>query len=139
MGKPYEVIDHTADIGLRVFGADPVELFANAACALTDLITDQRSVTAAESLKLTVTGRDWPDLMVNWLREILYLWSGKDLLVASVEIDHISAQRIVAVVSAESFRPERHRIRHEIKAVTYHQIEVSTDLTGWQAKVILDV
>jgi SHS2 domain-containing protein len=77
--------------------------------------------------------------MVNWLRELLYLWSGNDLLVASVEIDHISAQRIVAVVSVESFRPERHRIRNEIKAVTYHQIDVSAGLTGWQAKIILDV
>lgn len=139
MGKPYEIIDHTADIGLRVYGADPAELFRNAARALVDLITDPRGVAAAESLHLTVTGRDWADLMVNWLRELLYLWSGKDLLVASVEIDHISAQRIVAVVAAESFRPGQHRIRHEIKAVTYHQIDVSAGLTGWQAKIILDV
>ena len=139
MGKVYEIIDHTADIGLRVFGADPAELFRNAASALTDVITDRRKVMATESRKLAVTGIDWPDLMVNWLRELLYLWSGDDLLVASVEMEQIRMQKIVAVVSVEPYRPERHRIRNEIKAVTYHQIEVCESLTGWKAKIILDV
>ncbi|KPJ78815.1 MAG: hypothetical protein AMJ54_01655 [Deltaproteobacteria bacterium SG8_13] len=139
MRKPYEIIDHTADIGLHVYGADAAELFSNAASALTDVITDHRGVVAAESLNLSVTGLDWPDLMVNWLRELLYLWSGKDLLVASVEIEQVSEQKIVAVASVEPFRSERHRIHNEIKAVTYHQIDVSESLTGWEAKIILDV
>lgn len=139
MGKPYQVIDHTADIGLHVFGADSAELFRNAAWALTDVITDRRSVVATESLTLTITGRDWPDLLVNWLRELLYLWSGKDQLVESVEIEQISAHRIVATALVESYQSERHRIHNEIKAVTYHQIDVSKSLTGWEAKIILDV
>jgi SHS2 domain-containing protein len=139
MGKPYEIIDHTADIGLHVFGSDPAELFGNAAWALTDVITDHRRVVATDSLSLSVTGIDWPDLMVNWLRELLYLWSGKQLLVASVEITQISAQKIAAVASVEPYRPERHRIDNEIKAVTYHQIDVSDRLTGWEATIILDV
>ena len=139
MAKPYEIIDHTADIGLQVFGADPAELFGNAALALTDTITEHRTVGGTQSLQLSVTGHDWPDLMVNWLRELLYLWSGKDLLVASVDIQQIRAQQLVAVALVEPFRPERHRIRNEIKAVTYHQIDVSEGLTGWKAKIILDV
>ena len=139
MGKSYEIIDHTADIGLHVFGDSRTTLFCNAAIALTDVITEHRSVVGIESLELSVTGADWPDLMVNWLRELLYLWNGKNLLVASVEIKQISAKRIVAVVSTEPYQPERHRIRNEIKAVTYHQIDVSESLTGWEAKIILDV
>ena len=139
MSKSYEIIDHTADIGLHVFGGNPVELFCNAARALTDVITDHRRVAAVDSVGVSVTGHDWPDLMVNWLREMLYLWSGKDLLVAAVDIQRISTHRIDAVVSVEPFQPERHRIRNEIKAITYHQIDVSEGLTGWEAKIILDV
>ena len=139
MDKPYEIIDHTADIGLRVYGNDRTELFRNAARALTDVITDHRSVVATDSLELSVTGFDWPDLMVNWLRELLYLWSGKELLVASVEIEQLSEKRVEAVATVEAYRPEQHRIRNEIKAVTYHQIDVSKSLTGWEAKIILDV
>ena len=139
MSASYEIIDHTADIGLHVFGNDPADLFRNAARALTDVITDRRNVVAVDSIGVSVEGHDWPDLMVNWLRELLYLWSGKDLLIASVEVDRINNQRIVAVAGVEPFQPDRHRIRNEIKAVTYHQIDVSEGLTGWEATIILDV
>lgn len=139
MSASYEIIDHTADIGLHVFGNDPADLFRNAARALTDVITDRRNVVAVDSIGVSVEGHDWPDLMVNWLRELLYLWSGKDLLIASVEVDRIDNQRIVAVAGVEPFQPDRHRIRNEIKAVTYHQIDVSEGLTGWEATIILDV
>ena len=139
MSASYEIIDHTADIGLHVFGNDPAELFRNAALALTDVITDRRNVVAVDSMGVSVDGHDWPDLMVNWLRELLYLWSGKELLVASVEVDRINSQRIVAAARVVPFQPDRHRIRNEIKAVTYHQIDVSEGLTGWEATIILDV
>ena len=139
MSASYEIIDHTADIGLHVFGNDPADLFRNAALALTDVITDRRNVVAVDSMGVSVDGHDWPDLMVNWLRELLYLWSGKELLVASVEVDRINTQRIVAAARVVPFQPDRHRIRNEIKAVTYHQIDVSEGLTGWEATIILDV
>jgi SHS2 domain-containing protein len=139
MSASYEIIDHTADIGLHVFGNDPADLFRNAARALTDVITDCQHVATVDSIGVSVEGYDWPDLMVNWLRELLYLWSGKELLVASIVVDRINPQRINAVAGVEPFRPDRHRIRNEIKAVTYHQIDVSEGLTGWEATIILDV
>jgi SHS2 domain-containing protein len=77
--------------------------------------------------------------MVNWLRELLYLWSGKALLVASTQITQISDQQIEAIIRTEPFNPDRHRIRTEIKAVTYHQIRVDCRSTGWQARIIFDV
>ena len=139
MAKPYEIIDHTADIGIHVTGDDAANLFRNAARAILELIAGTEPLHAEHFRTLTVKGIDWPDLMVNWLREILYFWSGEELLVASIDVRHITAKAITAEVGAEPFRPERHRIHNEIKAVTYHQIEVSEDLTGWTAKIILDV
>ena len=139
MAKPYKILDHTADIGLHVFGADPSDLFRHAAYALTDVITEHRRVEGRKSINLSIEGIDWPDLMVNWLRELLYLWSGEELLVASVEIERIHARQVAAVAAVEPYRPGHHRIRNEIKAITYHQIEVFEGLTGWEAKIILDV
>ncbi|MEJ2658936.1 MAG: archease, partial [Desulfobacterales bacterium] len=75
MSKQYELIDHTADFGIRVFGSDSRELFANAAWALFDIITETEALTGNDSCRITVTGDDWSDLMVNWLREVLYLWN----------------------------------------------------------------
>ena len=135
----YKIIDHTADFGLHVFGADPQELFTTAALAMFALITDPLTVKAARSLTVTVAGADWPDLMVNWLRELLYLWSGRELLVGAIDIQQACDKKITAIIGADRFDPQRHRIQTEIKAVTYHQIQVKSVSTGWQAKIIFDV
>ena len=135
----YILIDHTADVGLHVFGKDPTELFTTAARALFDIMIDARRVKATQSLFLRTEGLDWPDLMVNWLRELLYLWSGNDLLMHSTVIRTIGPQELVADIIVDPFDPSRHAVKTEIKAVTYHQIEVRKQLTGWEAKIILDV
>jgi SHS2 domain-containing protein len=77
--------------------------------------------------------------MVNYLRELLYLWTGEEKLVDRIEIVHLSDTAVSARVSTDCFQPERHEVRHEIKAVTYHQIEVSRTGDGWQAMVVFDV
>ena len=135
----YRIIDHTADVGLHVFGTDPSEVFATAARAMFDIMVSPESVHAVQSLSLQVEGADWPDLMVNWLRELLYLWSGRGLLVHSVDILDIGAQRITADVAVDSYDPARHALGSEIKAVTYHQITVKRKLTGWEARIIFDI
>jgi SHS2 domain-containing protein len=56
-----------------------------------------------------------------------------------IDIVHISDTSVSARVSIERYQPERHEIRHEIKAVTYHQIDVSRTTDGWQAVVVFDV
>ncbi len=135
----YTLIDHTADFGIHVFGADPVELFANAAFATFDTLTEIDALESLETTNLRVTGDDWPDLMVNWLRELLYFWNGKELLVKQVHILALSENELSAKVELDPFDPDRHEIKIEIKAVTYHQIQVSRGLEGWEAKVIFDV
>jgi SHS2 domain-containing protein len=135
----YFVTDHTADIGLHVFGKDPAELFTTAAQALFDIMIEDSLVKATQSLCLSVDGLDWHDLMVNWLRELLYLWSGNDLLVHATNIIRIEPHVLDAEIIVDPFDPQRHSIITEIKAVTYHQIEVAQKVSEWEAKVILDV
>lgn len=136
---PYEIIDHTADLGLHVTAADPPDLFATAARGLFDLIVSADSLRPRQTLSLKVDGADWPDLLVNWLRELLYLWSAKGLLVQSVHINDIAAVRVAADVAVDLYDPARHAIDCEIKAVTYHQVAVERKVTGWEAKIIFDV
>jgi len=135
----YRLIDHTADFGIIVSGKTPEALFTNAGLSLTDLITDTSRLTGREDRKIWVSGDDWPDLMVNWLRELLYLWNGNELLVSHVSIDHLTETGLSARVQVEPFDPACHAIRHEIKAVTYHQIQVSSSADGWTSTIIFDV
>ena len=135
----YTLIDHTADFGIHVFGSDPKALFVNAAHAVFDMITEIDALKGLETAGLRVAGDDWSDLMVNWLRELLYLWNGKELLVKTVQIQSLSETSLSANIAFDPFDPDRHEIKTEIKAVTYHQIQVNSGPDGWEAKIIFDV
>lgn len=102
--KPsYELIDHTADFGMKVCGSSVKDLFHNAALALMDQLVEESKPRDYQTRHITVAGDDWPDLMVNWLREILYLWAGEEMLVRSVQIKALSASKLSALVDAEGF------------------------------------
>ncbi len=135
----YRLIDHTADFRIHVFGLTPDELFANAAYAMFDQITDLDMLKGLNSQALEVTGSDWPDLMINWLRELLYLWTGKEKLVKTVDISSITESLISANILFDNYMPDQHVMKNEIKAVTYHRIHAGKGASGWEAKIIFDV
>ena len=135
----YKIIDHTADFGIHVFGSDAKALFTNAMVAMFDLITDTGSLKGLEHIDLKIIGEDWADLMVNWLRETLFLWNGRELLVKTAFIESLTQRNLSAKVAFEPYAPERHVIKTEIKAVTYHQIQVYSNRSGWEAKIIFDI
>jgi len=135
----YKLTDHTADLGIEVYGSCLTELFENAGYAMFDVLTDTNSITALSETTINVTGEDRPDLMVNWLRELLYLWTGKGLLVKLINIVSFSDYALSAIVKYEPFAPERHLMKSELKAVTYHQIRVERKESLWEAGIIFDV
>jgi SHS2 domain-containing protein len=135
----YTLLDHTADLKIRITGKDPADLFKNAGLALFDLIIDPQTVTPEKEIAIRVGGADRADLMVNYLRELLYLWTGDENLINMIDIRDISESDLDARITVGRYIPGRHEIAHEIKAVTYHQIEVSRTPEGWQAMVVLDI
>jgi SHS2 domain-containing protein len=136
---PYKLIDHTADFGIHVLGHNPKNLYENAALAMFDFLTDLKTVKGQKHLELTLNGEDRPDLMVNWLRELLYMWTGRQMLVKKVDILFISETNLKARVFFDTYSPENHYIKNEIKAVTYHQIKVEKGPKEWLARIIFDV
>jgi SHS2 domain-containing protein len=132
-------MDPTADCGIQVFGEDLKALFENAGLALFDLIADIGLVKSGFDYPIQVSGSDWPDLMVNWLRELLYVWAGKELLVKEIEVTELLEYRLSATLHVDAYNAGKHRLNHEIKAVTYHRIQVTNMPTGWEAIVVFDV
>lgn len=136
----YRIFDHTADLGVIVTAATREQLYAEAAFALFDLLTEPATVREVAAREITVTGGDPADLLVNFLREALFAWSGEGFLMKSCLVREAGPGRLTALLQGEPFDPARHRIKQEIKAVTYHQAEVRQDETGaWRARVIFDV
>jgi SHS2 domain-containing protein len=135
----YEIIDHTADLGIIVKGGNIKELFVNAANAMTDLMVKADIREKGAKRRLIVEGEDLPDLMVRWLSEVLFLFNGEHILVSAMEIGSINPTRLQSKLNAVSLNKSRHEILREIKAVTYHQIAVEETAEGWEARVIFDI
>jgi SHS2 domain-containing protein len=137
----YTLLDHTADLGIKIRGTELVDLFENAGRALVHLILKIKSPGKTTPLNLSLSGDDLPDLMVRWLGEILYLFEGENLVVTSVNIGALSPSppSLEATVATAPFDPQLHEILMEIKAVTYHQIEVVDKGDMWESSVIFDL
>ncbi len=135
----YRLLDHTADLAVEVTAPNPETLYADTGLVLFNLISESKHFKQKKELHLDVKGQDREDLMVNWLRELLYLWTGKEMLVVAVQVINLSETRLSARVMVDLFSPDRHVILNEIKAVTYHRISVEKGRKGWAAVVVFDI
>ena len=136
---PFELLDHDADLGLTVEAASLSELFAETAKGLTACLTDLSAVGKRETRRVEATGTGREELFVHWLKEWLYLYESEGFLVAEVEVLDLSDGRVVGEAQSEVRDAERHPVLREVKAVTYHQVQVEPSSTGWRGRVILDV
>ncbi len=139
MKQKYAVFDHTADLGVEIYGKDEKELFSNAAHALFDIMTDINIVYPKTERDIRVEGSGLEDLMVNFLREILYLFNGEGLSLHNFLVSEMDSYHIKGTVRGEKIDPDRHCLNMEVKAVTYHRAEVKKGSHGWTARVIFDV
>jgi SHS2 domain-containing protein len=139
MKKNFEVLDHTADIGLIVYGEDLKALFENAGKAFFHLITDLKKVRRRVERRIHIERESLDRLMVDWLSELLYLHDVENLLFKGFKVESVGEEGLRAIVRGEPFQEGVHVIKTVVKAVTYHQIEVQQRNGGWRAQIILDL
>jgi SHS2 domain-containing protein len=137
--KRFEILDHTADIGIIVHGENLKALFENAGKGFFHLITDLRKVKRRIERRVHIEGESLDRLMVDWLSELLYLHDVENLLFKEFKVESVGGDGLKATVKGEPFQDGVHVIKTEVKAVTYHQIEVRQETGGWRAQVILDL
>jgi SHS2 domain-containing protein len=135
----YTLLDHTADLAIRVRGKDLKNLFENAAMALMHIMVRGNRSGNTSSVNISLSGQDLADLMVRWLGEVLYLLEGESLVVSAITIRDLTTARLEAVGEVVPFDPDIHEIQTEVKAVTYHQVEVVDKGDQWEARVTFDI
>jgi SHS2 domain-containing protein len=135
----YEFLDHTGDIGIRVWANGVQKLFQEAALALFDIITDLDRVEAHLKREISVQGAGQEELMVAWLSELLYLHEVEELLFCDFVITELDERKVKAWAKGERFHAGRHLIKTAIKAVTYHQLEIKEHDGRWHAQIIFDI
>jgi SHS2 domain-containing protein len=123
--KPYELIDHTADMGIKAHGSSLSEAFANAGRGMFDIITDSSKIESKTEYDIHLSADSLDQLLVDWLSELLFLQGAKNLVFGEFIVT-IDEKRCLlsAVVRGEEFKREKHNVGIEIKAVTYHLLKV---------------
>jgi len=137
--KNYELIEHTADVGIKVKGNDLKELFRNAAAAMFDIIAEKKEpeIKKQAEIKIKQKADDLEELFVNWLNELLSLSATEELIFSDFQINKVDKNILQALAIGEDIK--NYKVNTEIKAATYHQLKIEQTQSGWQAEVIFDV
>lgn len=133
----YEIIEHTADIGLFVSGEGLEEFFADAAQGMFAIICESVPEGEAVSCEINLESNDLEGLLVDWLSELLFLFESEMFVPREIRFSAIDRGSLAATcIGAKAHLPV---CGSEIKAVTHHLLEVKESVEGFSAKIYLDL
>lgn len=135
----FEILEHTADIGLRAWGATLQEAFESAATALSAIVVELDDIEPRIAYPIAASGDDDQSLLVNWLDEALYYLDARRIVLRRFHIEHFGGGRVAGQAWGEPRDPLKHRPKVIVKGVTYHQLKIEQRPDGWQVQVFLDI
>ena len=139
---PFEILEHTADVGLRAFGETIPDLFSNAARGMIAIALEGEPETQTakpkQCRKFTVRGEDREELLVHFLSEVLYALDTEGWQFSDFRIRRIAPRQMWVEAWGERKERSEHS-RVAVKAVTYHQVSVTQTSDGWEAVVYFDI
>ncbi len=138
MEKEFEIINHTADVGIIAYGVDMNEAFANAAKGLFSLITELDDVEEVTHRDIELTAPDQESLLVGWLNELIYLFDAEQMLFKRFDIARLSRTHLKARSYGHKVDSAKHKLKIGVKAATYHMLKIDKD-NGCKAQVLFDI
>jgi len=138
MDKEFEIVDHTADVGIIAYGADIRQAFANAARALFSLITELENVEEILHRDIELTAPDQESLLVEWLNELIYLFDTENVIFKRFDIIQLDRTRLKARIYGEKVNSSKHKLKTGVKAATYHMLKVDKS-DGCKVQVLFDI
>jgi len=138
MDKEFEIIDHTADVGIIAYGADIRQAFANAAKALFSLITELENVEEVLHRDTALTASDQESLLVEWLNELIYLFDAENIVFKKFDIIQLNQTQLKARSYGEKVNKAKHKLKTGVKAATYHMLRVDR-YDGCKVQVLFDI
>ena len=136
--RPFEITDHTADVGITAYGATREELFANAALGMLSIIGDPDTVAAKDTREVQVRASDPAALLAAFLAELLFLLEVEHFVTRRADVESVSDTEARATLHGEPIAPH-HELHTEIKAVTHHGLRVEQVGGTWEANVLFDI
>lgn len=139
----YQLIDHTADIGIRLSHKTLKGIFDDAAFALFDILCDMETVQTGFERTISIEAVNDEELLNLFLSILLKEFTSDNNLLNKIEVQEMKngpgTVTLSATISGEPYDPARHSIKTEIKAVTFHNLSIRKTNPGYTAEVIFDV
>ena len=135
--KRFELIEHTADVGLVAYGRNLAGAFANAAYGLFSIIADLKTVKETQSRSLEIKEEDAESLLFEWLNSLIYLFDTEMLLLKRFDIMDLDEHQLKAICYGEKYDSSRHQLKTGVKSATYHMLKVDAEKN--QVQVIFDI
>jgi tRNA nucleotidyltransferase (CCA-adding enzyme) len=135
----WEHYSHPADIGIRGFGPSKEEAFAQAALALTAIVTDLQKIEPKQQVEISCQDQDDEFLFVDWLNAIIYEMATQQMLFSRFEVS-VENERLSASAFGEKIDVKKHSPAVEVKAATYTDLKVRQNKNGnWVVQCVVDV
>ena len=136
--KKFEYFEATADIGFRAYGKSLNEAFENAGLAIFNIISDTDDIEPSREISFEITSEDDVSLLYDYLEELLFYHEVEFMLFSDFSVDIGENFNLKATIRGESIDWDRHERKTEIKAITFHRMEVTRgDVVELQAIVDL--
>lgn len=133
--KKYEILEHKADLKIRAFGKTKEELFQNALFGMSESMKPEIKGKTKTKRSIKIKSLDLPALLVDFLSEVLYLIQANKEIYKDIKFKKFTNTRI----EAELIGQKVERFGEDIKAVTYHGLEVKKVNDRWEAVVLFDI
>ncbi|MGQ9543475.1 MAG: archease [Candidatus Bathyarchaeia archaeon] len=139
----FKFLEHMADAYIEAYGASLHEAFANSALAMFEVMTDTSKVEPKIEEIVEVEGHDLKSLLYSWLESLLLRFEIDNRLYSKFIVERINIEggplTLEARVYGEEFNPEKHPSKTEVKAVTFHLMEIEHPDGGWRLRFLLDL
>ena len=135
----FELFDHTADVGIRVFAPSMAGLIAPAGEGLYTVIGELTPGGERSGLRLEHTGDEPAVLLRDYLAELLFLFEDERRIVVSTDVHVFDEGRLVVEAQLAAVDETVSSYEREVKAITYHALEIAKLRDGFQATIIVDI
>ncbi len=139
MEKHFEYFEHTADIGIRGYGISFHEALEAVAQGMMRQIVEADTLNPQTQITFNITGSSLEERVVNFLNHLIYLFETKKFIPLEYHLTQTGKGILSAQLKGDTFDPQRDQYNLEVKAATYHMLEVKETPSGWQIQVVIDI
>jgi protein archease len=137
----YRYLDHMTDAVIEAYGSTLEEAFESAAKALNDTMIDLKEVKPDMEVRIQASGHDLQELLFDWLDRVMLLLVADGIVMSefSVKIRQGNGYSLEGVAEGEKLNLKKHHYKVEIKAVTYHEMEIRQASGSATVRFLLDL